>query len=415
MTFDSKKLSLMLAAALVALPVAGAAAQEATGGAANQPTGHPATRPSTQPSDSDRSFEAIMADMQEVQLEIAPILSQPDVLTDAEKRAQHKDAVVPALSRMVELLDEAATAAPVPAIGEQIRQQRPQMQALLVAFGDEAAKKELESAQDDNSKAALILGNILAAEETQDRVELVKQIGEAAKASEDDTAYGQVAFAAMSLFDDEEITAAARSVIENDLEGQAAEMMKAQLTQIEQAEKEMQAFKDKFIGKPLKIEGQTLDGSQFTSDQYEGKVVLVDFWATWCGPCIAELPALKEAYAEYHEKGFEIIGVSSDNSAEALQTFLQDNPEMSWVQLFDKAKPGWHPLATELGITGIPTVFLIDRNGIVRDVVVGSGAQAEEMRKMIPELLKEEAGEKQAQPAGQDPGASQDDAAQGDQ
>src|SRR5690606_29565734 len=108
--------------------------------------------------------------------------------------------VIPALTRMVELLDEAVEAAPVPAIAEQIKQQRPQMQALLVAFGDEKATRDLEAAEDDGSKAALLLGKILAAEETQQRVDLVKQIGTAAKESENDTAYGQVAFAAMSLF-----------------------------------------------------------------------------------------------------------------------------------------------------------------------------------------------------------------------
>jgi thiol-disulfide isomerase/thioredoxin len=360
-----------------------------------------------------------MAEMQTLQMQIAPALSQPDALISAETRAENRDTVVPALSRMVELLDEAAEAAPVPAIAEQIKQQRPQMQALLVAFDDKAATQELEAAEDDGSKAALLLGKILKAQETQERVDLVKQIGEAAKQSENDAPYGQVAFAAMSLFDDEEITAAAQSVIENDLEGEAAEMMKAQIAQVKEAEKEMQAFKDKFIGKPLAIEGQTLDGSQFTSDQYDGKVVLVDFWATWCGPCIAELPALKEAYAEYHDQGFEIIGVSSDNAAEPLQTFLQDNPEMSWVQLFDKEQPGWHPIATELGITGIPTVFLIDRSGVVRDVVVGSGTQAEEMRKMIPELLEEEAGQPAEQgqdmPAEEDQGDPIDDAAEGNQ
>ena len=137
-------------------------------------------------------------------------------------------------------------------------------------------------------------------------------------------------------------------------------------------------------GKPLTIEGVRLDGSTFSTADWKGKVILVDFWATWCGPCIAELPRVKKVYAENHGKGLEILGVSCDNDAGNLSEFLAKNKDMPWPQLFDKKAPGWHALATEYGISGIPTMFLIDKKGVVRSVKA-----RENFEEMIPKLLGE--------------------------
>ena len=137
-------------------------------------------------------------------------------------------------------------------------------------------------------------------------------------------------------------------------------------------------------GKPMVLAGRTVDGQPFSTADLKGKVILVDFWATWCGPCIAEQPRVKKLYAEYHDKGLEMLGVSCDNGEEALKTYMTKNPDMPWTQLFDPATAGWHPLAKKCGVLGIPTMFLIDKKGICRSVTARS-----QMEKLIPELLAE--------------------------
>jgi thiol-disulfide isomerase/thioredoxin len=111
---------------------------------------------------------------------------------------------------------------------------------------------------------------------------------------------------------------------------------------------------------------------------------MVDFWATWCPPCRAEIPHVAELYQKYHDQGFEIIGVSSDNDRAELANFLQQHTEMPWQQLFS-AGNGWHPLTKKFGINTIPRMLLVDRNGNLRMMT----EQAELMKDLMPALLAE--------------------------
>ena len=119
-------------------------------------------------------------------------------------------------------------------------------------------------------------------------------------------------------------------------------------------------------GHPMEINGTLLNGKPFDQKTLAGKVVLVDFWATWCGPCVAEIPNVLEQYEKYHKDGFEVVGISLDQEREALEKFVTDQ-KLPWPILFEEPKgEGWqHPLATFYGISGIPTVVLIGRDGNV--------------------------------------------------
>jgi len=119
-------------------------------------------------------------------------------------------------------------------------------------------------------------------------------------------------------------------------------------------------------GNPMEISGTLLNGQPFDQQTLAGKVVLVDFWATWCGPCVAEIPNVLEQYNKYHNQGFEVVGISLDQDREALEKFVSDR-KIPWPILFEPSEgAGWqHPLATYYGISGIPTVILIGRDGNV--------------------------------------------------
>jgi thiol-disulfide isomerase/thioredoxin len=106
-------------------------------------------------------------------------------------------------------------------------------------------------------------------------------------------------------------------------------------------------------------------GKPLSVGQYKGKVVLVDFWATWCGPCRAELPNVIATYAKYHDQGFEIIGVSLDEDKDAMVKYAQEN-QMTWPQYFDGLR--WeNKLVDKYGVQGIPFTILIDPQGNIID------------------------------------------------
>ena len=126
------------------------------------------------------------------------------------------------------------------------------------------------------------------------------------------------------------------------------------------------------VGKTFELKGTKVDGKPFNWSDYKGKVVLVDYWATWCRPCIEAMPMLKRYYELYHDKGFEIVGVSVDEDLEALQAFLK-RAELPWPSLFsrdEKAAGGNHPMAVYYGVMKYPTTILVDQKGKVVELDV---------------------------------------------
>jgi peroxiredoxin len=119
-----------------------------------------------------------------------------------------------------------------------------------------------------------------------------------------------------------------------------------------------------------------LAGAPLSLANYRGKVVLIDFWATWCAPCVAELPGLMKAYEKYHDSGFEIVGISLDQDETKLKNFINQK-HLTWQQYFDGK--GWeNKLAAKYGVTSIPATYLLDGTGkiIAHDVHGDSLEQA---------------------------------------
>ena len=120
-------------------------------------------------------------------------------------------------------------------------------------------------------------------------------------------------------------------------------------------------------GKKFELAGTLLDGTPIDWASYRGKVVLVDYWATWCGPCRAEVPNVLENYKKYHDQGFDVVGISLDEDRRAVQQYMRESG-IPWPTLFhDKAQgDAWgNPMAIKYGVTGIPRAILVDRKGNV--------------------------------------------------
>jgi peroxiredoxin len=124
-----------------------------------------------------------------------------------------------------------------------------------------------------------------------------------------------------------------------------------------------------------------VDGKPLSVVNHKGKVVLVDFWATWCPPCRGELPNVIATYQKHHPQGFDIIGVSLDQDKSALLNFTKDQ-NMTWQQFFDGQ--GWgNKLAVKYGIESIPSDFLLDADG----KIIGKDLRGQDLEAAVAKAL----------------------------
>ena len=131
------------------------------------------------------------------------------------------------------------------------------------------------------------------------------------------------------------------------------------------------------------LEFKSLKGNTINVGQLKGKVVLINFWATWCGPCVHEVSTLTSVYGKYHDKGLEIIGISLDRDRNKLDSFLNEH-NIAWPQYYDGK--GWkNEISSRFDIHSIPTTVLLDRKGIVHSF----DPKSEQLEKVVASLFED--------------------------
>jgi thiol-disulfide isomerase/thioredoxin len=133
---------------------------------------------------------------------------------------------------------------------------------------------------------------------------------------------------------------------------------------------------------PLGLEFTAVDGRAVDVSKLQGKVVLIDFWATWCGPCVEELPTVLKIYKEQHAKGFEVIGVSLDSDKAELEAFLKGKG-VEWPQYFD-GKGIENELFVRFKLESIPTMWLLNKKGVVVSMTAFENLE-EQVKKLLAE------------------------------
>jgi peroxiredoxin/predicted negative regulator of RcsB-dependent stress response len=144
------------------------------------------------------------------------------------------------------------------------------------------------------------------------------------------------------------------------------------------------AMKRLSIGmEPIPFSVKDTAGKPLSIEKYEGKVVLLDFWASWCVPCKVEMPNVIRLYKKYNNRGFEIIGISLDSDEKAFENYVATN-DMKWPQFFDGK--GWqNEVAEKYKVRAIPATFLIGKDGKIRY----RSLRGPELEKAIEKLLGE--------------------------
>lgn len=332
-----------------------------------------------------RSYEAIVADLRKQRRAFHDNMLTASDITDPAKRAKAAPTLIPIMKRAIGYLQELKeTEYPEGVIAA--NREIPFFTSSLALFGDKPTLDQLDqdargprSTRSISAQASLLMVRWVDA--AHDPAAQQKVLADAQKLARDNPENEHLTDILVNMID----VGAATKDLSKAANETALSMNTPLANQMkEQAEREQKLAK--LEDKPLNIEGANVDGSHFSTAHWKGKVVLVDFWATWCPNCLEEMPRVKKAYADFHDKGLEIVGVSSDHDADQLKQFLaQNRGDMPWPQLFDPANLDWNPIATSLGVEALPTMFLIDKKGIVR-----STNAVENLEEQIPKLLAEQ-------------------------
>lgn len=314
-----------------------------------------------------RDEQSIITDLRATNEKVAEVLPILASITDADVRKQNAPKIIPLVRRLSDLFLELRASQTDEPTRQKIDDDRSLYLAVLVALDDPAATADLTrlstatTPSELSASSALALGNWWR--NSKDASAQAKGLDDYLVIAKANPSADRVAITLSSMSNlgaaTEDNAKLALGVIRSSLTSAAAKQIVAAADAVGAA-KEM-------VGKPLVVSGRTSTNGAFSTETMKGKVIMVDFWATWCGPCNAELPRVKDLYTTNHPKGFEIVGVDCDDSDETVNTFTKDK-EMPWLQLREltQTQDPWHPLAKQWHVNGIPTMFLIDKKGILR-------------------------------------------------
>ncbi|MGN6370613.1 MAG: TlpA family protein disulfide reductase [Phycisphaerae bacterium] len=340
--------------------------------AAKPPTTAPAAAPT-----SGRAPKQILADLQATSSELHDAMPLSGFFDETVRKA-NADKAVPLLRKMTALLGELRDTQKDPDARADLNGQQHEFYSFLVAFGDEPTVALLKSEGDspDHQKAleaqsALALGRWWRnSRNAPEQLKVLNDYTPVVKANPSDPGVVQTLGTMMQLGPaNDDVLGKLIDVVKANMKGAAADS----LVTAAEGTREMHAM----IGKPFTVAGRTVGGGKFNSDDWKGKVVLVDFWATWCVPCVAELPHVKKLYDEQHAKGLEVVGVDCDPDDQPVIAFTKQR-QIPWPQVRETSQNDddqWSPLAKQWHVTQIPTMFLIDRKGVLRYVDALEGTE----------------------------------------
>jgi thiol-disulfide isomerase/thioredoxin len=304
-----------------------------------------------------RDLDILDTELKQASEQFRAVVPNMKLLADAKFRKENADRAIPSLKKSAELLNEIAVSQNEPtAVDARIR-----TLGVAVALGDEDAFKTLTTiAQGKDksdaiaAKSALAFGTwVRASEDPKAQSKVLEDYIVLAKAeTKDDRIAGTLMQMSQLGAANENLSRQAFLAIRN-LNGDLAQQINRQ---------------NAALDRPIVLVGRTTANARFNSSTLKGKVILVDFWATWCGPCREALPEIKKLYETYHPQGLEIVGVDWDSADDKVNAFTKEN-KMPWVQLRELSQTDLeqvHPLAKRFGVDIIPTLFIVDKKGILR-------------------------------------------------